>query len=162
MAQDMFLKLDNIEGEAQDAEHKGEIEVLSWNWEMFQESNVERGTGLGSGKATFNPFYFTHYLDKASKNLIQHSNQGLHIPKGIFTARKASGEKQLEYWKIEFEDIIITNVSLSGSDADSARPVEAVHFSYNKFKVFYTGQDEKGNKLPTLEWGYDIKKNQQI
>ncbi len=32
MAQDMFIKIDGIEGESLDASHKNEIEVLSWRW----------------------------------------------------------------------------------------------------------------------------------
>ncbi|GHT96060.1 hypothetical protein AGMMS49545_20160 [Betaproteobacteria bacterium] len=34
VAQDIFLKISGIEGESQDATHKGEIEVLGWNWKV--------------------------------------------------------------------------------------------------------------------------------
>ncbi len=32
MAVDMFLKLTDIEGEAQDKTHEKEIDVLAWSW----------------------------------------------------------------------------------------------------------------------------------
>ena len=32
MAVDAFLKLDGIDGESQDKEHKGEIDILAWSW----------------------------------------------------------------------------------------------------------------------------------
>jgi type VI secretion system secreted protein Hcp len=32
MAVDMFLKIDTVDGEAQDNKHKKEIDVLSWSW----------------------------------------------------------------------------------------------------------------------------------
>ena len=31
MAQDIFIKIDGIEGESQDSTHKGEVEVLDWD-----------------------------------------------------------------------------------------------------------------------------------
>ncbi|GHU15236.1 hypothetical protein AGMMS50225_28370 [Betaproteobacteria bacterium] len=60
MAQDIFLKISGIEGESQDASHKGEIEVLGWNWGMNQESNMHNGSGGGAGKATVEDLSFLH------------------------------------------------------------------------------------------------------
>jgi type VI protein secretion system component Hcp len=34
MAVDMFMKIDTVDGEAQDTKHKKEIDVLSWSWGM--------------------------------------------------------------------------------------------------------------------------------
>jgi type VI secretion system secreted protein Hcp len=31
MALDMFIKIDTVEGEAQDTKHKKEIDILSWS-----------------------------------------------------------------------------------------------------------------------------------
>ena len=46
MAQvDMFLKLTNIKGEAQDAKHKDEIDVLTWSFGMSQSGSAHGGTG---------------------------------------------------------------------------------------------------------------------
>ena len=36
MTQDIFLKINGIEGESQDSDHKNEIEVLAFNWQAFQ------------------------------------------------------------------------------------------------------------------------------
>ena len=38
MAQDMFLKLTGISGESQDVNHRDEIEVLDWTWQISQQS----------------------------------------------------------------------------------------------------------------------------
>lgn len=40
MAQDMFIKIDGIEGESLDATHKNEIQVLAWHWSVAQHSNM--------------------------------------------------------------------------------------------------------------------------
>lgn len=52
MAYDIFLKIDGIDGESMDDKHKNEIEVLSWRWNIHQESTMHAGSGLGSGKVS--------------------------------------------------------------------------------------------------------------
>ncbi|EHC55972.1 Putative cytoplasmic protein [Salmonella enterica subsp. enterica serovar Hvittingfoss str. A4-620] len=46
MAYDIFLKIDGIDGESMDDKHKNEIEVLSWRWNIHQESTMHAGSGL--------------------------------------------------------------------------------------------------------------------
>jgi type VI secretion system secreted protein Hcp len=60
MAQDIFLKIQEIDGESQDASHKNEIEVLGWNRGMTQASNMHAGSGGGAGKATVKDLTFLH------------------------------------------------------------------------------------------------------
>ena len=38
MAVDYFLKLDGIEGESADSNHKNEIQIMSWSWGASQVS----------------------------------------------------------------------------------------------------------------------------
>lgn len=79
MAHDIFLKIDGIEGEAEDATHKNEIEVLSWSWGVSQQSNMHMGSGGGAGKATVDDLAFEHYIDRATPNLVQYCLLGKHI-----------------------------------------------------------------------------------
>lgn len=50
MAIDIFLKIDGIEGESQNANHKKWIDVLSFNWGAQQPGNMSVGGGGGAGK----------------------------------------------------------------------------------------------------------------
>lgn len=49
MAQDMFIKIDGIEGESLDATHKNEIQVLSWKWDGRQSGCRRTGYETASG-----------------------------------------------------------------------------------------------------------------
>lgn len=49
---DIFIKIDGIAGESQDATHPDEIEVLTWGWEVKQRSSMRSGSGGGAAKAT--------------------------------------------------------------------------------------------------------------
>lgn len=154
----MFLKIDGIEGEALDNNHKNEIEVLSWNWGVSQHSNMHSGSGGGSGKATVEDFTFVHYTDKASPNLLSYCLSGKHIKNIQFVIRKAGGTP-LEYLIIKFTDIIVTDVSMQGSVTDESRPREVVRFSFTKMTQDYVIQNAEGNKSGTISASYDIKAN---
>lgn len=79
MSQDIFLKINGIEGESQDSDHKNEIEVLAFNWKAFQESTMHAGSGGGAGKATVEDLEFDHYIDRSSPNLMKYCLTGKHV-----------------------------------------------------------------------------------
>ena len=158
MAQDIFLKLDGIQGESHDVAHKNEIEVNSWSWGASQHSNMHLGTGGGAGKATVKNFCFSHYIDKASINLMKYCLAGKHIPKAHFTIRKAGGSP-LEYVKMVFEDVLITDVSMDGSHVDEARPSENVQFTFASVTADYIEQNDKGGQAGAVSLTYNIKGN---
>ncbi|NDJ56619.1 type VI secretion system tube protein Hcp [Enterobacteriaceae bacterium 4M9] len=158
MAQDMFIKIDGIDGESLDATHKNEIQVLSWNWGVSQHSNMHSGSGGGSGKATVADFCFEHYTDKASPNLLHYCLTGKHIKNIQFTVRKAGGDP-LEYMLIKFTDVIITRVEMAGSVEDESRPREGVRFSFTKMTQDYVMQNAEGIKSGVVSASYDVKAN---
>jgi type VI secretion system secreted protein Hcp len=159
MAQDIFLKIAGIEGEAPDAAHKNEIEVLSWSWGMSQESNMHAGSGGGAGKATVQDLTFEHFVDKASPNLIKYCLTGKHVNEAKLTVRKAGGNP-LEYLKITMTDVIISNVSPSGN-SNEERVHETVGLSFSKVTHEYVVQNQQGGSGGTITATFDIKGNKE-
>lgn len=157
MAVDMFLKLEKIDGEAQDAEHKGEIDVLAWSWGVSQSGITHMGQGGGGGKANMQDLSITKYVDKASHTLLQRTFDGKHIDKGTLVVRK-SGSTPLEYIKIVMEDIMISSVSTGGSQGED-RLTENVTFSFSKVNYTYVPQKEDGTKDADKQAGWDISEN---
>lgn len=45
MAVDMFMKIDTVDGEAQDSNHKKEFDVLHWSWGMSNAGSAHNGSG---------------------------------------------------------------------------------------------------------------------
>lgn len=160
MAQDIFVKFDGIEGESQDSTHKGEIEVLNWNWSIGQTSNMHSGSGGGAGKCTVDDLHFEHYVDKSSTHLLQYCLTGKHIPEAVLTVRKAGGSP-LEYLRITLREIIITGVSPVYLNTMRV-PRETVSLAFSRVNMDYVLQNAEGNKLGTVSMGYDIKANKAI
>lgn len=159
MAQDIFLKIAGIDGESQDAAHKNEIDVGSWEWQVLQESNMQQGSGGGSGKATVKDLSFVHNVDRASPNLMKFCLTGKHIPEAVLTVRKAGGTP-LEYLKITMNDVVITNVQPAGSSQDEIIK-ERVGLAFAKIKQEYTVQNQQGGSGGAVTAGYDIKLNKE-
>lgn len=157
MAVDMFLKLDGIDGEAQDKKHKGEIDVLAWSWGASQSGTTHMGSGSGSGKVNVQDLSVTKYIDSSSHALLQHITTGKHIPKGRLLVRKA-GDTPLEYINISMEDIIITSFQIGGSGGED-RLTENVTLNFAKYGFYYTPQKADGSGEADKQTAYDIQAN---
>ena len=159
MATDMFLKLEGIKGESADKKYKGELEVESWSWGLSQSGNTHSATGSGSAKVSVNDLHITRYVDKASPTLVQYCTLGKHIPKGMMIVRKAGGDSQVEYIKIELKDIMISSYQFGGSGS-AERIMESISLNFGEFKYVYTEQLANGGEGAKPEFAYNIAKNQ--
>lgn len=160
MATDTFAKIGDIKGESQDDKHKEEIELLSWSWGVNQTGTASHGSGAGAGKASFSDFSFSHYVDKASPNLMKACATGEHIKEATITQRKA-GKGQQEYLIIKMNDILITNVSPAGSNGDSGLVLEQVALQAAKVDLEYKPQKADGSLDAGLHFKYDVKANKE-
>ncbi|MFQ5545945.1 MAG: Hcp family type VI secretion system effector [Acidiferrobacterales bacterium] len=160
MASDMFIKIEDIEGESADSEHASEIDVLAFSWGASQNGTMHTGTGGGAGKVDVQDLSFTKWVDKASPRLMLAVCNGKHMGEAVLAARKA-GERPLEYFKITMKDVIVTSVSTGGSD-DEDLLTETVTLNFGKVKVGYTPQKADGSGDAEVEMGWDIAANKEI
>lgn len=137
MAQvDCFLKVDGVEGESTDDNHKDEIDVLSWSWGVQQSGTMAHGGGGGEGKASFNDFNFTHHVDKASPVLLKACATGQHIKEAVVVGEKSSDVDRggaSQFFKYTFTDVIISSYQEAG---DKSRDVtDSAAFRFASVKV---------------------------
>lgn len=152
MAVDMFIKIGDIKGEAQDAKHKDEIDVLAWSWGSSQSGTTHMGPGGGAGKVAVQDLSLTKYVDKASPVLWKHVCTGTHIKESVLIVRKAGG-KPLEYIKLTMTDCLITSLSTGGSGGED-RLTENITINFGKFKLEYVPQklDGSGDAAIPVSW----------
>ncbi|MBZ5795957.1 type VI secretion system tube protein Hcp [Burkholderia contaminans] len=160
MSQDIFLKIDGINGESLDDKHKDEIEILNWDWEILQESSMHSGSGGGAGKATVKDLTFEHNIDRASPNLMKYALTGKHIDQAVLVMRKAGGNP-LEYLRLTMSDVIVTRVKPSGSKAGEEKSRETVSLSFSKVKQEYVVQNAQGGSGGAVTASFDIKGNKE-
>jgi type VI secretion system secreted protein Hcp len=159
MASDIFIKIGDIKGESEDDKHKGEIELLAWSWGVSQSGSMHAGGGGGRGKADFSDLNFTHYIDKASPNLLKSCSNGEHIKEAKMTVRKA-GKGQQEFLLITMNDVIITHVAPTGNGGDGGL-VENVALQFAKIDLEYKPQKADGTLDAGIHFKWDIKANKE-
>jgi type VI secretion system secreted protein Hcp len=157
MAVDIFLKLDTIQGDSQDSVHKGEIDVLSWDWGVTQGGGGHSGPGSGTGKAQVADLVITKNSDRSSPLLFTMSCSGTPIKTGLLTLRKAGGTP-LEFLKITMNQILISKVSktiAAGGDAI----VETISMNFASFTYEYVPQNADGTGAASIVKGFNIASN---
>jgi type VI secretion system secreted protein Hcp len=158
MAADIFAKLGDIKGESADAKHKDEIEILSWSWGMSQVASMASGGVGGTGKASFNDFQITHYIDKASPNLMKACATLKKIDEATITQRKAGGKgEQLEFLIIKMKGVIITGVAPAGHGGDGGLVQESIMLQCASVDLEYKPLKPDGSLDAGVHFKYDIK-----
>lgn len=159
-----FLEFDAIKGESTASQGKDKIEVLSFSHGVAMPLTASASANARShGRCVHQDFTFSKFLDITSPTLALKCSGGDNIKKAeltVFQADSNSGENVL-YYKITFEDVILTSVSIGGG---SERAVETVTFNYRKIKWSYAqqGQPSPGGKKGTAEAGWTLEENKKL
>jgi type VI secretion system secreted protein Hcp len=157
MAQvDYFLKIEGIQGESQDAKHKGEIDILAWSWGESQTGAMAFGGGGGAGKVQMEDVQFTMRVSKASPKLLLACATGQHLKQATLTARKA-GDQQQEYLKFTFNDVLVTSYHTGDRGQDEVIPVEQVRLAFAQIEMEYQEQKEDGSLGGSTKVKYNLK-----
>lgn len=158
MAVDMFLKIDDIKGESSDSVHVDEIDIMAWSWGMSNSGTTHQGAGGGSGKVAVQDLSFTHYVDKASPNLMKLVCNGEHFSEAKLVVRKSGGTEPLEYMIITMKHGIISSLSTGGSSGED-RLTENVTLNFAEFEMTYVPQKQDGSGDAELFAAWNIAEN---
>ena len=134
MIADMFLKLAGVTGEALDADHKGEIEVVGWSWGLSAPTAAV--TGQATGKAAMSELVIVKRVDQATPTLMQYLRHHKPVATAKLTVRKA-GTTPLEYFRIELEQVRITGLT---TDTQETELIEQLKLGFQKVTVTYIPQ----------------------
>jgi type VI secretion system secreted protein Hcp len=150
----MFLSVSGsksgaISGEAQDSEHKNEIEVLGWTWGMQGHRDIS--SNKPTGRSTIRELRIIKKVDKASTALMSALRSNEQI-KATLTLRK-TGKSPLEFLKISIENGAVNSLDVEAGDVGgSSALIERVSFTFNKVTVEYTPQGHDGRALGTTTY----------
>jgi type VI secretion system secreted protein Hcp len=155
---DYFLKIDGVEGESQDAKHKGEIDIASFDLGASQVGTGGVGSGSGAGKVKFEDMVFVMKVDKSSPVLMLACATGRHFAKATFVARKAGGN-QLEYLTITLTDVLVSGFQMQDQGEGDPIPITVVTLNFAEIDVEYKAQTASGSLGPATSLGYNLKRN---
>jgi type VI secretion system secreted protein Hcp len=163
VAIDVYLQIDGIKGESQDAKHRDWIECTSVHWGILQPRSATASTGGGhtAERAELKEISFTKIADLASPILMQNCAIGKTIPKAKFDFMRAdSNGEPICYFQIELENILIGGIAPSiepGTILD-----EHVSLKFSKVKWRYTQQKIGGGGGGSTVGGWDLAANRIV
>jgi type VI secretion system secreted protein Hcp len=158
MAFDAFLSVDGVDSQSTRKGFESEIEITSFNWGVNNPTSVMFGEGSGSGKATLSSFNITKRTDMSSPQLFQACCLGKHFPKATVTLHKAAGENPVDYLRLDFTDVFVTDMQWAGtSGMGDDVPEESVAMTFGKVEMTYTTQKTDGTKDKAIVASYSPK-----
>ena len=153
---DYFLKIDGIDGEAQDKTHKNEIQLESWSFGATNSGSAGHGLGMGAGKVQMGDFHFVMKSNKASPKLYLACADGEHIKKAVLTCRKA-GKEQQEYLKWTFTDLLVSSFQTGGSASSDVIPLDQISINFTEAQIDYKEQKADGTLGGAVTAKYNVK-----
>lgn len=158
-ADDVFLKINGIDGESTTKGHEKAIPLLSYTQSF---TNPATAGGAGAGKVNCGEVTVTKVVDRASPDLIAHVATGKHITKAVITFRKA-GDQAVDYYTVTLNDVMLTSITQTdASPTDATTILERVSMSAARFRFEYRPQSPTGGTTGVIPFGWDCAKNVKL
>jgi type VI secretion system secreted protein Hcp len=136
-----FLKIDGVDGESADKQHKGDIEISSFSIGANAGATHASGGGGGAGKVSFSSFTITKQIDKSSPVLFRAAATGKHFAKVTVEFARKAGRGQQDYLEYKLSQVLIS--SFQDGTSGSGRPTEQVSFNFAKIEEVFLGSNGK-------------------
>ncbi len=155
-----YIKFDGVDGEAQDKDHKGWSDLMS-----FSQPIHKPGAGTGPtrrrGDVVLEDVVVVKEIDKSTPKLGEAICKGKVFPKvEIHLTASYTDSGRQTYFAYELKNVQISNYTISGSGQSEEVPVEEVSFNFEEIKVTYTECDAKGKKKGNVEYEWKVEEGE--
>jgi type VI secretion system secreted protein Hcp len=136
----VYLKLDGIDGESQDVNHTGWIDILSYNWGV--NHTASKGGAFGLPKV--NDMCFTTLVSKASPKLMLACANGKIIKTAVLSVTgKFSADGQIRtFLNITMKNAIVSSYKVSGNGEEL--PMDSFCLNFASITMDYILYDVAG------------------
>ncbi|MDN3921348.1 Hcp family type VI secretion system effector [Roseateles violae] len=150
-ANDLFLKIEGINGESTDKAHLRWIDALSFSWGVSNSyGGVIGGAGSGAGKASFSDLSWMQFVDSSTVPIFFGVASGKVYPKATLDVVHPGEDMSRPFFQMIFDEANLSSLQVSGS---SETPVASASLLAQKITMNYWQQDDKGNrKLISAYW----------
>ena len=155
-----YVKFDGVDGEAQDKDHKGWSDLVS-----FSQAVHKPGQGTGStrrrGDVVLEDILVVKELDKSSPKIAEAVCKGKVFPKvEIHMTASYTDSGRTTYYAYELKNVQVVNYSVSGSGQSEDVPAEEMALNFEEIKVTYTECDNTGAKKGNVEYGWKVEEGE--
>ena len=153
-----YIKFQGVEGEAQDKDHKGWSDVLSFNQGISQPGGGSTGPTRRRGDVILDDISVVKELDKASPKIAESMCKGKVYPKvEIHLTASYTDAGRQTYYAYELKNSLVTSYNISGSGQADDVPTEELSLNFEEIKVTYTECDNAGKKKGNIEYSWKVE-----
>jgi type VI secretion system secreted protein Hcp len=157
-----YIKFDGVEGEAQDKDHKGWTDLLTFNQALHQPGGGATGATRRRGDVVLEDINCTKELDKSSPKIAEAVCTGKVFPKvEIDLTASYTDAGRVTYYRYELKNVIVTSYSIGGSGQAEDVPTEDFSLNFEEIKVTYTENDSKGKKKGNVEYAWKVEEGEK-
>ncbi|MHA2252229.1 MAG: Hcp family type VI secretion system effector [Candidatus Kariarchaeaceae archaeon] len=154
----IFLKIDGINGEALDKDHKDWIDVLSFSFGGVSPQSGATGATRRRGSVVLSDFVIVKEIDKSSAKIFEKMTRGEVIPKvEIEVTASYTGSGRVPYLYYELKNVMVTSYTIS---AGGEVPVETFTLNFEEVLYRYTEYDNAGASKGNVEASYKVEEGE--
>jgi len=156
-----YIKFDGVDGEAQDKDHKGWSDIISFSQPMHQPGRASTGATRRRGDVVLEDIAITKELDKASPKLAESMCKGKVFPKvEIQLTASYTDAGRTTYYAYELKNVLVTRYMIGGSGQSEEVPTEEFGLNFEEIKVTYTECDNTGKKKGNVEYSWKVEEGE--
>ena len=143
LAGSQFLKIEGVEGESLDKDHRGWINVISVNQTMTKSGS--------RADAKVRPLVLRLPLDRGGVKIAEGLTTGKVFKSATFERTTSEGAP---YYQYELKNVLVTSYSINSSA--SRTPVQVVRLKFTEITTRYFVYDAAGQLVDTVEYTYNL------
>lgn len=156
-----YIKFDGVDGEAQDKDHKGWSDMLSFNQGLTRPGGGATGPTRRRGDVICEDVVCVKELDKSSPKIAEAVCKGKVFPKvEIHLTASYTDAGRVTYYAYELKNVLVTNYDISGSGQAEDVPTENLSLNFEGIKVTYTETDDKGKSKGNVEYSWKVEQGE--
>ena len=166
MANAIFVKFDDLEGECRESGNEGWIQIDGFSHNLTANIDRMAATGTGShavGATMHGDFMISKVLDKSSLPIMAKCCAGQSfttIEIDMMTATSGTEASPTQrFLGIKLTDVLIASVDYSDSAESPSRPMEQLALNYKKIEWTYTPYDDTGSSMGDITKYWDCAAN---
>jgi len=153
-----YIKFEGVDGEAQDKDHKGWSDLLSFSQGLTQPGGGATGSTRRRGDVIVEDIAAVKELDKSSPKIAESVCKGKVYPKvEIHLTASYTDAGRQTYYAYELKNVLVTSYNISGDGQAESVPTETFSLNFEEIKVTYTECDNTGKKKGNVEYTWKVE-----
>ena len=153
-----YIKLPDIEGEVNEEEHSGWVEVQSVSMPIFRSiQGGAVGVGRSNGETTLGDISVYKTWDSSTPSLASAVANGKYLDEVLIHLCSTINEKNIVNLELKLSNVILSSYNFSATGDQSPVPSESVTLNFTKVEWTYKKFDTKGKEAGNFPATYDTE-----